>query len=284
MSNDWKVATQRVVQKMELVFRNRFRALAGALLLSSALLTAQRASQTNASFLNDVTIHAGRIRLDNLLAPGASKQLRAALGSIDLGPAPQPGSFRVFTSAELRHAAGDGTTLALDFPTQVIVRSAGSPVSAQSIASALSAAKLPSENVHLLGAPVTRAPDAALEAAVTQSGPDGDTFLVRFSCRIRSECSPFWGEIHVQEPILLPGPQRNPALVPARITVPLVTPGHPALLICDQPGMEIRLRVRPLKPAGLGERVKVVDPDTRRVFFARVKAKDVVASDLEEAR
>lgn len=271
---------------MTLSFRNRVCVLAGGLLLSSALLTAQSAPPPQQQFLSDATVNAGRVRLSDLLVPGASAQLRAALGSIDLGPAPQPGSFRVFTSAELRHAAGDdfGSTLALDFPAQVIVRRAGWPVSAQSIASALSAAKLPAGNVHLLGAPVTRTPDALLDAAVMHSEPEADTVLVRFSCRIRSECSPFWGEIHGLDANAVAVGERRTAPAQFHPVLPLVTPGHPALLICDEPGMEIRLRVRPLKPAGLGQRVKVVDPDTRRVFFARVKSKDVVASDLEEAR
>lgn len=276
---------------MKLAFRNRVRALAGVILLSSALLTAQSTPQPKPHFLNDVTINdvtvnAVRIRLSNLLAPGASVQLRAVLGSIDLGPAPQPGSFRVFTSAELRHAVGDrlGSTLMLDFPPQIIVHRPGWPLTAQSIAAALAAAKLPVSNVDILGAPVTRAPDAELEVSAAHPAQDPGALLVRFACRVRSDCSPFWGEIHGLDANALSAGERTSALVQSRPALPLVTPGHPALLICNQPGMEIRLRVHPLKSAGLGDRVKVMDPDTQRVFFARVKARDVVESDLQEAR
>lgn len=271
---------------MKLAFRNRFHVLAAGVLLSSALGAARSAAQPNPQFLSDVTVHAARIRLGNLLAPNAAAQLRAALEPIDLGRAPQPGSFRVFTSADLRHAVpGElGSTLPLDFPPQVIVRSAGWPVASERIASALVAARLPSGNVQVLGAPITRTPDAPLEARIAHSAPDADTILVRFSCRTRPDCSPFWGKIRGLDPIAVSAGKHRAAPVQSRRAFPLVMPGHPALLVCDEPGMEIRLRVRPLKPAGLGERVKVMVPDTRRVFFARVKAKDVVESDLEEAR
>lgn len=272
--------------KMKLVFRNRVRVLAGALLLSSALLTAQSAAQPKPEFLTDVTVNFGRIRLGDLLAPGASAQLRAVLGSIDLGPAPQPGSLRVFTSAELRHAVvdGQGSALAVDFPPQIIVHRAGWPVASQRIAAALAAAKLPGSNVEILGAPVTRAPYAELEVSAAHPAQDSGALLVRFACRVRSDCNPFWCEIRGLDGIAIPAGERRAARVQSRPEVPLVTPAHPALLICDEPGMEIRLRVRPLKPAGLGERVKVMDPETHRIFFARVKAIDLVESGLVEAR
>ena len=255
--------------------------MAWGVLLSSALAVAQSSSPGSAQFLNEVTVNADRVRFADLLAPGAARQQRA-IGGIDLGRAPEPGSWRVFTAAELRAAVGGG--LAFEVPAQIIVHRTGWPVTSQRIVAALAAAELPASSVDILGAPVTRTPDAELEVSAAHPARGAETLLVRFACRVRSDCNPFWGEIRGVNPIAVSEkPGHNP-LTPIRHAVPLVTPAHPALLVCDEPGIKIRLRVRPLKAAGLGERVKVMDPETRRIFFARVKAEDLVESGLEEAR
>lgn len=266
---------------MNLVSRNWVRGIAWGILLSSVLAAAQSATLVNPQFLCEVTIQNERVRLADLLAPSAIPQLRA-ISSVDLGRAPEPGSFRVFTAAELHDVMG--SSLALEVPAQVIVHRTGWPVSSQRITAALAAAKLPASNVGILGAPVTRTRDALLEVSAMRPVHASDTLLVRFACRIRSDCNPFWGEIRGAENAAPPEPHRNSSLVQSLPSNPLVKPGHPALLVCTEPGMEIRLRVNPLKPAALGERVKVLDPETHRIFFARVKADNLVESDLEEAR
>lgn len=67
-------------------------------------------------------------------------------------------------------------------------------------------------------------------------------------------------------------------------TSSLVRPGKPVFLLCQANGLKISMKVMPLKQAGLNENVQVLDPETRRVFLARVVGVNRVESDMREAR
>lgn len=248
-------------------------------------------SEQHANWLQAVVVSADRVHLSDLLAPGTEAGMREVAAGIDLGRSPEPGSLRAFSALQLQDAIGNKLTL--DLPPQVIVGRRGWPIAQKQITAALSAAGLPLLPITLLSRPETRTRDAILRVTAELPGRASSLSLVRFECRDHSICAPFWGEIETatgwqQVSLARNSTTRNSfvqnSVSSLRHRAPLVAPSRPALLICDQPGMEIRLRVHPLKPGGLGERVKVMDPVTRRIFFAEVKAENVVESDLEEGR
>lgn len=256
--------------------------------LASLVARAQSASRLSppVRWLDNVIVNRDRVHLSDLLPADSDPGLRARVEGIDLGQAPEPGSFRVLTAAELREITGGrlAVELSTQLPAEIIVRREGWPISPERLREALSVAKLPLTNVDVLGSPTTRRANAGLRVAATQPGRSPSVFLVRFECRERSNCAPFWGKIKSMENLSQPPLARTLLSNAEHRVTPLVRPGQMALLVSDEPGMEIRLRVRPLGRAGIGERVKVFDPGTRRTFLARVKAANLVMSDLEEAR
>ena len=239
------------------------------------------AQEQRAKWQTTATVSADHIYLADLLAADANPQLRGAASRIDLGRAPELGSFRVFTERQLREAVG--MALVLDVPEQVSVHRRGWPISPEQLTAALEEAKLPPVPVTLLAAAETRNANAILRVSAALPGRSRNLVLVRFVCRERYECAPFWGEIEVSEKWQQSLPAQNLAHRATHLTA-LVSPGRSAILICQEPGMELRLRVRPLGRAEMGESVRVYDSDTRRIFLARVKAEDLVTSDLREAR
>jgi hypothetical protein len=237
-------------------------------------------AQEQASWLATATVSANHIYLADLLE-SVNPQLREAATHIDLGRAPEPGSFRVYTENQLREAAK--LDLALNFPAQITVRRRGWPILPEQINTALVDAKLPAGPVTLLGAPETRTTNAMLRVTRTLPGSGPNVTLVRFECRDRSECAPFWGEIEGSGKWQQVLSAHNLSYVVPHRPV-LVSPSRPAMLICEEPGIEVRMHVRPLGRAGMGETVRVYDPDTRHIFWAQVKAEDMVTSDLRRAK
>lgn len=239
------------------------------------------AQEQQPTWLATATVSSDHVYLADLLAPDTDPQLHDLASQIDLGRAPEPGSFRVFTGSQLREAAGN---LSSGLPPQITVRRQGYPVETQQLTAALAAAKLPLVPITLLSEPQTRTAHAVLRITGTFPGPRPALALVRFVCRGPSECGPFWGEIEASKSWqAAPSARKLVAQIPQRLTA-LVVPGRLATLICDEPGMEMRLRVRPLGHAGMGESVRVYDPGARRIFLARVQAEDLVTSGLREER
>lgn len=267
------------LSKLSMRFSIPIAALAGLVLASAASLSQVSAEDVHADMLQTVMVSGDHLRLSDLLSPNAAGPVRAAAAAVELGRAPEPGSFRVLSAAQLREAIGNH--FAINVPAEIIVHRRGYPISAEQIMAAMVEAKLLSAPVSLTGEPETRTPGAALHVTAVLPGLTSCRSLVRFACRDRAACAPFWGEIAIaiQRPASL---VQNSRIVTHRAA--LVTPAHAALLICEEPGMEVRLRVRPLKSAALGEQVRVVDPTTHRIFFAQVKAENLVESNLKEAR
>lgn len=251
-----------------------------AFVLASADLLSQVTTQdARAGLLQTIIVSGDHVRLSDLLSPDTAGPVRAAAAAIDLGRAPEPGSFRSFSRAQLREAIG--SQFALDVPAEVTVHRRGYPIATEQIMAAMVEANLPWAPVSLPGNPETRTPGAALHVTAVLPGLTSNRSLVRFACRDRAACAPFWGEmaIAIRGPVSVAQNAR-----PAIHRTALVTPAHAALLICEEPGMEVRIRVRPLKSAALGEQVRVVDPTTHRIFLARVRAENLVESNLKEAR
>ena len=240
------------------------------------------AQEQQASWLTTVTVSGDRLSLADMLAPGMDTKLRNAAAGVDLGRSPEPGSFRVFTENQLREVVH--ADFAFDLPAQIIVRRSGWPIERDQIRAALVRAKLPIAPISLLSEPETRTENAILRVAAAIPGRTPNVSLLRFECQERSECGPFWGEAQYSKDWQRMPISRVVAMQAARRPAALVTPGRPAMLICNGSGMKLRVRVRPLAQAGLGETVRVYDAETRRIFLAHVQAEDLVTSDMLEAR
>lgn len=163
------------------------RMLAGFGLALMALAAAAQSRPVH--LLSEVAVQREDVRLSDLL-PSASARVQLAGENIELGRAPQPGSFRVFSREQLLHRIAG--RIDVEVPEQVVVRR---PLRDSNALTAL--------------------------------------------------------------------PQRH-------AFVPLVDPRRPASLIFEAQAIRIQMQVIPLRRAGLGETVRVLDPATRRVLVAQV--------------
>jgi hypothetical protein len=83
-----------------------------------------------------------------------------------------------------------------------------------------------------------------------------------------------FGDTHKQPdvPLRRPTPQ---ALVKSQV---------PAALVIESDAIRIQLRVVPLRKAGLGETVRVLDPATRRLFVAKVAGPGLLQLSTEKQK
>lgn len=138
--------------------------------------------------------------------------------------------------------------------------------------------------------PSPHAANAPLRVTEMRAGRDPKSVLLRVECVNASDCAPFWAEMVFPYPLDRTVAPHSRDKAPSRILTtapsgpPLVRPGRPAALLCDQNGLRISMRVVPLKRAALGETVKVLDVETHRKFLAHVEGVDFLRSDLQEAK
>ena len=237
--------------------------------------------------LTEVVVQKESIQLSDLLPHDVSPAMLKAAQEVRLGRAPEPGSIRVLTLEELRSQIQP--QIRVTIPEQIVVRRAGYAVSRERVRGAVQAllgTKQPPE-IGISTAPelVTSRPDPELRATGTIPGQNTRTLMVRLQCRERRDCAPFWAEVSFSQPSAIHLAIRGSAGKANNSSkLSLVRPGHPAILVCDQGGLRISMRVLPLKRAGMGESIKVLDPDTRRVFSAEVRGADLVWSHLQESK
>ena len=237
-----------------------------ALLWTSSLAAAQKPL----SLVGNATVREARIRFSDLLPDTAPENLRRLAAAVDLGRAPLPGSDRVFTADELRSALRDLPQL--DIPKQVVVHGGGWPLQETSIRAALStraelAALLSGAKLAIPAELASRSPNPSLELVDLRA--DAQEALAFLRCRERSQCGSFLVRALFDQPLTLQT-GTNTAVSPRR----LIQPGRPALLSIEQAGIRITVRVLPLRAAGLGETVRVVEKKSRRIFVAQVVAED----------
>lgn len=170
----------------------------------------------------------------------------------------------------------------------------GFSISAQSVRNAAAefapAVKWPDAYVVFSAKPATRTANAPLRVTEMRAGRDPRSVLLRVECRNVRDCAPFWAEMVFSHPVdraLAPHSRDNAPstiLTSAPSIPPIVRPGRPAALLCEQNGLRISMRVVPLKRAAMGETVKVLDPESHRKFLAQVVGVDFLRSDLREAK
>lgn len=241
---------------------------------------------------NEAAVRGETIRLADLLPLGVGPALRVAAEKISLGRAPEPGSVRVFSNDELRNAVAG--QIAVTFPAAAVVRGAGWPLRDAEVRRALreSAAGQGYDFSRAELVPPagfsTRNSDPRLEVLAIRAGNNSRELTASLRCQQRSDCGSFFVEIVFAQPALA-AVQGSPArrdragaansgrrnsVAASWAATALVQPGRPASLRFEGAGFTITSRVFPLRRAGLGEMVRVLDPAARHVSLARVEGKD----------
>jgi hypothetical protein len=237
-----------------------------------------------------VSVQPIRLRLSDLLPASADQQLKQAASIVDLGQAPAPGSFRVFTSDELRRKGA--SKLGVQIPDKVVVRADGFPVEIDAVRRALAGYKpLPAEfTVPEISIPeevVTRTKNAVLRVVRVEPGSDAHTAMAFVRCETRKDCGTFVVRLQFSDPVHWTGIESRPVVktfLRAPIQNSLVRPGRRAALVLDEDGLRITVPVFPLRRAAMGESVRVLDKVSRRTYVARVCGEDQVTAHFEESQ
>ena len=256
-----------------------------AVISAQVLAQASQSRSVIPTLASDAVVQEEVIRLSDLLPTNVNGSLRVIAEKVSLGRAPEPGSVRVFTLEELRKAI-DGR-LDAEIPAQVTVRRTGWPISPERIRDAAQVLRpqVDWSQAHIVpSALAIRVPDAKLRASEIRPGRNPRALMVRLLCRDRTLCAPFWAEAIFDEPVNVLHSPNTLSVQPEQARPPLVRPGRSAMLVSDDNGLRITMRVMPLKRAGLGESVQVFDPFTRRTFLAQVQGTDLLQSDMRKAK
>ncbi len=228
--------------------------------------------------LDEAITQRNTIWLSDFLPADAAAGLRAAAEKICLGRSPQPGSVRVFTAEQVSRAAMK--VMGIEIPARVVVRRPGWTLNATGVRRALTsweaARGLDFSQANLLLPEDfrTRSDDPGLDVvSVGRSSERG--FSATLRCRERAVCGSFLAEVLIEHPSEVDTYHRTtakPRFLSARPESRqlAVQPGKPASLIIEDQGLRISMRVLPLKRAGPGEVVRVLDPVGHRVFLADV--------------
>ncbi len=248
--------------------------------------------------LAEAWVQGGSVRLQDLLPRDAGAQLKAAAGKVSLGHAPEFGSLRVFAADELRRAMAEEPGLGsafdgVEIPQRVIVRRIGWQLAIETVRLNLSrsdlARKFNFSQARIILPPsfTTADPSPKLDLIAITPSLDHLRLLARIRCRERVECGSFLAEIVLSgstSEVMANEPKSVPERLTGRISFQeirksltqldpgpvLVLPGRLALLTIDGEGFKITQPVIPLRPARLGELVRVSDPHTHRSWLAQV--------------
>lgn len=250
----------------------------------------------------EVTVEGKTLRLSDLLPDNAGAQLKATAESLSLGRAPDVGSLRVFSAAQLRQmiAKTPLATAEIEIPEQVVVRHIGWQLESETITRALARFKLMrgfdfSQTKTVLPPGFTSAA-ANPRFEVTGINPSSDhhELLASMRCRERATCGSFLVQVlNVRaegrgSPEFVQAFEKVAELgLPLRAGPVLVRPGRLALLVINGGGIRITQPVMPLKAARMGELVRVSDPRTHHSWLAQVIGNGLLRPEgtrKEEAR
>lgn len=228
------------------------------------------------------------VRLADLLPSDASTVLRRASSGIDLCRPPQPGTVRVL-SADFIAAKLDGVDLLrrrIVLPAEVIVhRAAWRPGGAAMREAVLrflaqsgaSHTELPPETFwDKLREPLMERPSTSFEVVDMRRNAANTETLAELRCIPDEFCHRFLLQIP------LPAPEKTGTLaVPTSENGAndnsLVHSGTTAMAILQTDGMKMSQPVICLESGRLGQSVRVLNPQTHRVFFADVIAPNLLA-------
>jgi len=237
-----------------------------------------------------IIVRRSRIRFSDLLPADADKQLKQSAATLDLGPAPEPGSFRVFRAEELRNKVGK--RLKVQIPKMVVVHAAGFPIEVAALKRALAEYTAHPDGIDdaAISFPlelVTRAPNPGFRVASLAPGADAYSATAFMQCQLPRECGPFALRLAFLRPIHWARGEKQKLRVkagPIQVGTVLVRPGRLATLVLHDAGLRISMQVLALQRAGMGASVRVLDKVSRRIYLARVSGEDQVVAHLEEKR
>jgi Chaperone for flagella basal body P-ring formation len=261
--------------------------------------------ETAVRLRDSMEVRRSRVWLSDLLPPDAPPAIQKASAAIELCPAPQPGSARVFDAAQIasRLVGRPEVLRQLAIPPRITIRYSGWPIAEAAVRIAISKflrePGLLEPSLLEPGPKQTRdLPDAArLEwlppLAATEESPTlqvigmewdnrQESLQVRLRCLARASCGSFL--VHVVLPAPLGQEWRNrlgsgaalispPAGQPAATTAPgaaLAERGKAATLVLDDGNMRISVRVICLQAGVLNQQIRVFDAKSRHVFHAEV--------------
>ena len=258
-----------------------------------------------------VTVSSAKVSLSDLLPPEASAELRSAGSEVSLGGAPEPGSVRQITRAEIESALADkaGILEAIAAPDHITVQRASRRLSTAQIMTVIASILGPGQSAEGLG------PGVLLQTPVFYTGDDPGLQItqVEFDAlheitRLRiwtskePENLPFYVTVRGRPQADIQLLDRKNAAHHAaadrpgsngssddRIAAPasvkhrppqLVKNGVETQLIIEGPDYRISSTVVPLQSGALGDQVRARDPVTRKVVTAQVVAPGVLKGTL----
>lgn len=241
--------------------------------------------------LQDVAeVNHATVVLSDLLPPGAPQTIRQASVTLELCPAPKPGSLRVLRSEQILASLTGRPDLARQIvvPKQVTIHYSGQPIREEAVRDAISefvrehgsgSSLLDRARIDVPAFLVANEKSPQLQVTRLQMDLQQQAFDVRLRCANRQACGSFL--VHVVLAQALPEPWRKdlirslfpnsaPTLGTAAAGPLLVARGKPATLILDDTTMRISVPVICLEPGLLNQRIRVFDQHSRRVFLAEV--------------
>ena len=159
------------------------------------------------------------------------------------------------------------------------------PVTTQQVLLGMQGRGWPLDEVRIrLAAPVTATvQEPALEIkAVSQE--HGEEVLLRLSCRVHSECLPFYASATWPaggaKPALLPSAEKDSAVakLPALAEV---FAGNRATLLLDDGPIHIRLPVVLAQSGHVGQTVRVTTPDRKQTYQAELLSTELLRGELQ---
>jgi flagella basal body P-ring formation protein FlgA len=142
-----------------------------------AVAAAARPSGATFALLREAEVHGDSIYLSDLLGINVPAGARRAANKILLGTAPQPGTTRVFTRADITSRIDEDADLrTLEIPDQIVVRRAGRLITREEVLATIRAAL---EHNGFSDAAVLAPDDVRLAAPVMVSAGDADLHVTR---------------------------------------------------------------------------------------------------------
>jgi hypothetical protein len=256
------------------------------IVVSLCVAASANAAASTLRLLDDVTVANANVRLSDLLPPTGARVrtmiVTASQPDTVIGSAPQPGSIRVLTGAEIEARLSDKRDF--EVPALVVVRRQQFPIEPEAIMQVLKDS-IAGREVDFSRAQIrvpagfgASVPKPQLELLGLSQGFDPATLIARLRCRERSAYGRFVAEITLPADKPVNGGSRiarhssnafrsRPPVVMGPF---LVRPGVTAWLVSENQGMRITQTVMPMARARTGGMVRVSDPVTHRILLAQV--------------
>ena len=242
--------------------------------------------------LSNVEVARDTVRLSDLTPARVASQILLLGGDVGLGRAPQLGSVRSLERSQILHSLGGMPDLArrLEIPDRVTVRRAGYVIDREVIRRAVAEflrAKglgdgLPASALQPAPEVLALVQDPMLEAVAVNWDPERRHYQARLRCRQRSECGDFLVYLTAPRGVRgKPEGQRQSEAGKSDVGPMLIAAGQKATLCLESRQIRMEVQVICLQRGRLGQRIRVLDRASHRVYQAEITGPGVVRSNLE---